>query len=107
MKLFRKPKSKFYWYDFTVRGRRYRGSTQESKATRATKAASLRLAEVIEGTDLLPTKPSVLTEFSQRFFAWIDDARLEEKTRTYYRNGWRLLNATAAVNMRLDEITSD
>jgi hypothetical protein len=24
VKLFRKPNSKFYWYDFTVRGRRYR-----------------------------------------------------------------------------------
>ena len=24
VKLFKKPKSKFYWYDFTVRGRRYR-----------------------------------------------------------------------------------
>ena len=27
MKLFINPKSKFYWYDFRVRGRRYRGST--------------------------------------------------------------------------------
>jgi hypothetical protein len=26
VKLFKKPKSKFYWYDFTVRGRRYRAS---------------------------------------------------------------------------------
>jgi hypothetical protein len=57
VKLFRKPKSKFYWYDFTVRGQRYRGSTQESNATRATKVASLKLAGVIEGTDPLPTKP--------------------------------------------------
>jgi len=82
VKLFRKPKSKFYWYDFTVRGQRYRGSTQETKATRATKAASLKLAAVMEGTDPLPTKPFVLGEFSQRFLAWVHDARLEEKTRT-------------------------
>jgi len=107
VKLFRKSKSKFYWYDFTVRGRRYRGSTQETKATRATKTASLKLAEVVEGTDPLPTKPFVLDEFFQRFFAWVHDARLEEKTRTYYRNGWRLLKVTAVVNMRLDEITSE
>ncbi len=51
MKLFRKPNSRFYWYDFTVRGRRYRGSTQETKSVRAVKAASLKLASVIEGTD--------------------------------------------------------
>jgi len=59
VKIFRKPKSKFYWYDFTIRGRRYRGSTQETKAPRATKAASLKLADVIEGTDPLPTKSFV------------------------------------------------
>jgi site-specific recombinase XerD len=107
VKLFRKPKSKYYWYDFTVRGRRYRGSTQETKATRATKVASLKLAEVMEGTDPLCTKPFVLDELSQRFFVWAHDARLEEKTRAYYRNGWRLLRAAAVENMMLREITSD
>src|SRR5215469_2944300 len=35
MKLFKKPKSKFYWCDFTVRGHRYRASTQETKSVRA------------------------------------------------------------------------
>ena len=44
MKLFKKPKSKFYWYDFTVRGRRYRASTQETKSVKAVKIASLKLA---------------------------------------------------------------
>lgn len=34
VKLFEKPKSKFYWFDFMVRGRRYRGSTQETKSVR-------------------------------------------------------------------------
>src|SRR5262252_5994901 len=55
VKLFRKPNSRFYWYDFTVRGRRYRGSTQETKSAKAAKAASLRLASVIEGIDPLPS----------------------------------------------------
>jgi peptidase S58-like protein len=105
--MFRKPKSKFYWYDFTVRGQRYRGSTQETNATRATKVASLKFAGVIEGTDPLPTKPFTLGEFSQRFLAWVDDARLEDATKTYYRNGWRLLKAKDVANMQLSEITSD
>jgi integrase len=105
--MFRKPKSKFYWYDFTVRGQRYRGSTQETNATRATKVASLKFAGVIEGTDPLPTKPFALGEFSQRFLAWVDDARLEDATKTYYRNGWRLLKAKDVANMQLSEITSD
>jgi hypothetical protein len=51
VKLFRKPNSKFYWYDFTVRGRRYRASTEETKSVRALKIASLKLASVIENTD--------------------------------------------------------
>jgi hypothetical protein len=42
VKLFKKPKSKLYWYDFTVRGRRYRASTQETKSVRALQVASLK-----------------------------------------------------------------
>lgn len=107
MKLFRKSTSKFYWYDFTMRGRRYRGSTQETKAVRASKVAGLKLAQVIECTDQLPNRPTALNEFSQRFFSWMDDARLESQTKRYYRNGWRLLKATTVAGFRLDQITND
>jgi hypothetical protein len=58
VKLFRKPKSKVDWHDFTVRGRRYRASTQETKSVKALKTASLKLASVIENTDPLPSKPT-------------------------------------------------
>ena len=87
MKIFKKPKSRFYWFDFTVRGQRYRGSTGETKAVRATKAASMKLAQAVEHGDLFPTKSRVLGEFSDRFLSWSDEARLEEKTRKYYRHG--------------------
>ncbi len=107
MKLFRKPKSKFYWYDFTVRGRRYRGSTQESKSVRASKVASLKLASVMENTDPLPGQPIALSEFADRFLEWVSSSRLEEETRRFYRNGWRLLKATAVAEMRIDQITGD
>jgi len=107
VKLFRKPTSKFYWYDFTVRGHRYRGSTQETKAVRASKVAGLKLAQVIEGRDQLPSRPTVLNDFSQRFQSWLDEARLEEKTRKYYRNGCRLLKATPVFSLRLTEITAE
>ena len=107
MKLFKKPKSKFYWYDFTVRARRYRGSTQETKSVRALKAASLKLASVMENTDPFPSKPTALGEFTERFLAWVDNGRLEEKTKKFYRNGWRLLKATPVSNARVDQITGD
>src|SRR6266700_5841667 len=107
VKLFRRPKSKFYWYDFTVRGRRYRGSTQESKSVRASKVASLKLASVMENTDPLPGQPIALSEYADRFLEWVSSSRLEEETRRFYRNGWRLLKATAVAEMRIDQITGD
>jgi len=69
-----------------------------------TKAAS---PQVVENTDPLPQKAPVLPEFSRRFLEWLDKVRLEDKTKTYYRDGWRLLKTTTAVNMRLDQITRD
>src|SRR5215831_17151872 len=104
VKLFRKPKSKFYWYDFTLRGRRYRASTQETKSVRALKIASLKLASLIENMDPLPSKPTALGDFAERFLAWVDTARLEEMTRKSYRNGWRLLKATPVAEMRVNGI---
>ena len=107
MKLFRKPKSPFYWYDFTVRGRRYRASTQETKAARAGKIAGLKLAAALQGSDPLDRKAPTLREFSSRFLDWVKSARLENDTQRYYRNGWRLLKATPIAGMKLDHITAD
>ena len=101
VKLFRKPKSKFYWYDFTARGFRNRGSTQETKSVRALQVASLKLASVMERTDPLPTKPAVFQEFADRFLEWVNDSRLEEKSRKFYRNGWRLLKSTSVAMLKI------
>ena len=46
MKLFKNSNSKFYRYGFTVRGCRYRGSTQETKSVRALQIASRRLEPI-------------------------------------------------------------
>lgn len=107
MELLRKKKSKFYWYDFTVGGRRYRGSTKESNRNRAGSIAAIKLAQAIEGKDPLPRKAPRLAEFSGRFLEWVKSAKLEPKTRGYYRDGWRLLAATPIAGMRLDAMTAD
>ncbi len=107
MKLFKKSDSSFYWYDFAVRGERYRGSTKETNEARAAKIAGLKLARATEGTDPLPRKAPVLREFSREFLKSVNEARLEEKTKIYYRDGWRLLSATDLAGMRLDQITAD
>jgi len=107
VKLFRKPKSKFCWYNFSVRGQRFRGSTQETKSTKAVKVASLKLARAVDGLDPVPSRAVPLAEISRRFLDWLEDVRLEDKTKTYYRDGWRLLKATTITDMRLDQITGD
>jgi len=107
VELFRKRNSKFYWYDFTVGGRRYRGSTKESNKTRAGAIAALKLANATEGRDPLPRKAPGLQEFSGRFLEWVKNVKLEHKTKLYYRDGWRLLAASPIAGMRLDKIMAD
>ena len=63
MRLFKKANSRFHWFDFTVRGQRYRGSTGETKALMAMKVASMKLAHALEDGELFHTKPIVLAEF--------------------------------------------
>ena len=56
MELFRKKDSRFYWYDFKIRGKRYRGSTKETNKKRAGRIAALRFSQAMEGTGLLDRK---------------------------------------------------
>jgi integrase len=107
VELFKKRKSKYYWYDFTVGGRRHRGSTKESNKTRAGAIAALKLANATEGRDPLPKKAPVLQEFSGRFLEWLKNVKLEHKTKLYYRDGWRLLAASPIAGIRLDKIMAD
>jgi integrase len=107
VELFRKKKSQYYWYDFTVRGERYRGSTKETNETRAQKAAALKLAAAIKGSDPIDRKPPTLREYSKDFLQWVGSGRLESDTRRYYRNGWRLLEKTKIAGSRMDQITRD
>src|SRR5215831_12172785 len=76
VKLFKKRKSQFYWYDFTVAGQRFRGSTEETNATRASKIAGLKLAAALEGSDPLDRKAPTLRQYSTTFLEWVKTARL-------------------------------
>lgn len=107
MELFKKRNSKYWWFDFAVRGRRFRGSTKEANESRANKIAALRFADACENNDPLPRKAPSLREVSVRFLGWVDSARLAPKTKTYYQDGWRLLLTTSVLGMRLDYINTD
>src|SRR5258708_38869320 len=78
VKLFKKQKSRFYWYDFAGRGHRYRGSTNETKAVMASKVASLKLAEAIENSDPRPRDSPMLLEFPRSLLQWLDKASTED-----------------------------
>ncbi len=107
MKLYKKRKSKYWWYDFTVRGERFRGSTKETNESRARKIAALRFADAYDNNDPLPRKAPTLRKVSVRFLEWVDSARLVPKSKTYYQDGWRLLTTTSILGMRLDAINND
>jgi hypothetical protein len=61
----------------------------------------------MENTDPLPNKPTALGQLADRFLTWVDSGRLEDMTKKFYRNGWRLLKATFVQEMRVDQITGD
>ena len=108
MELFRKKDSRFYWYDFKVRSKRYRGSTKETNKKRGPEGLPLcgshkQLKVRVCWTGRLPACRSLST----RFRGWVESAGLASKTRKYYANGWRLLSSTCIVGMRLDHITKD
>jgi site-specific recombinase XerD len=107
VELFRKKNSQYYWYDFAFRGRRYRGSTNETNKNRAGSIAAIKLAEVMESKVVLPRKAPRLADFSRRFLEWVKDSKLEAASKDYYTDGWRLLEATPITGMRLDAITAD
>ena len=107
MELYKKRLSRYYWYDFKWRGKRYRSSTKETNKKRAVKIAALRLSQAMGGIGPLDRKAPSLQGFSIRFLSWVESATLAGKSKAYYRNGWRLLATTKIVGMRLDHITKD
>src|SRR5260370_36950818 len=107
VELFRKKDSRFYWYDFKVRGKRYRRSTKETNKKRAEKIAAIKLSQAMGGIGLLDKRAPSLQGSSTGFLNWVESAALARKSKKYYCNGWRRLSKTHLVGMRLDHITKD
>lgn len=108
MKIFKKPGSPYFYYDFRVRGRRYRGSTKETNEQRAYNIAAAKLGAALDGRKPKPQKSLTLRAAGVRFIQWVETARIKPNTRRYYANGWRLLQAHDwMLNMYLDEIMTD
>jgi integrase len=98
-----------YHYHFWVDGTRYRGSTKKTTVAAARRIEALLIAEAEDKGDVVLRRRSpLLRDFKPRFFAWVDsNTKLTKRTRSYYENGWRLLQNTAVASMRLNAITRD
>lgn len=110
MKLFKKPRSPFWWYDFYFGGKRYRASTGEKSKAAAGAFAAKALASLTEGNPAHQRghKAPTLREFSVRFLAWAENSHtLKPNTRKFYVYGWRLLSYSPLASMPIDQITSE
>ncbi len=109
MAVYKREGSKFYLYDFTVEGKRFRGSTKTAKMIEAkAKEAAMILAVQERGSAAVrPAKAPTLKAFAERFLEWSDASSLEAPTKRYYAFGWRLLSSTPLANLKLCDITRD
>jgi hypothetical protein len=105
--VFKRAESRFYWYQFSIDGRRYRGSTKATNRTAAEMISGKKFLEATEGLAPLPRKAPRLAEVAERFLGWIETSSVKHKTKLYYYAGWRLLSRTTISRLRLTEITED
>lgn len=97
-----------FHYDFTVDGKRFRGSTKQTSEYKAGLVLnSIMSAKRKDGSEAITGKPPLLKDFASDFLEWVETAHsIERKTRLYYKNGWRLLKDTKLVEYRMDRITN-
>lgn len=106
MSLYRRDR--IWHYDFWYQGKRYRGSTQEASKTRAKRMEALLMFQVREQRGFIQTsRIPILSELAPKFLDWVNGSTLEPATKRYYQYGWRMLQKTEVVGMRLDHISTD
>jgi len=107
--LYRRKNSSAYWYDFTVDGKRYRGSTDTSKITQARAFESSLISKAKEsGSEAVrPVRAPVLRDYATRFLDWVTASKLELNSKRYYEYGWKLIAATSLAGMQISRITPD
>src|SRR5260370_23399933 len=77
-------------YDFAIDGRRFRGTTKETVPSRA-RMIEAKLMSDAKQRKLTPQRRTLtLAELSNRFLEWVEQTRLEAKSKEYYRGGWRM-----------------
>lgn len=109
MSLFRKAGSPFWWADIRIDGRRFRVSTKQKTEQKARQAETALINQLSSGQAQdgfgIRKKAPLLREFAQEFLAYVAASRKSEKTKSYYRNGWRMLESRDIANVRINAIT--
>ncbi len=102
-------RGKTWHYDFTVAGRRQRGTTGQTSESRARKVESKLIEEAERrGPSAVLRRAPLLCDFAPRFLEWVEHARhLAPKSRRYYRVGWNQIRSTPLMRMNLDRITTE
>jgi integrase len=102
-------REKYFHYDFTVAGKRFRGSTRQTSESRARKVESKLIAKAEQsGPSAVLRRAPLLSVFGSRFLSWVNDGRgLAANTRRYYRLGWQRIAETPLMGMTLDRITPE
>lgn len=100
-----KKGSPYFWYDFHFQGKRYRGSTKQTTRGAARQVETALLLKLSSGGSICQKSPD-LCEFAPRFLEHVEKSRLDDDTKTYYKNGWRILKDQDIARMRIDGITT-
>jgi integrase len=113
MEIYKQEGSKYWTADFFVNGRRVRKSTKQTTRSKAMEVG-MRMKDQAQRREA-PTRTTVvptLREFMVKTFVpTIEASTLGEKSKLYYKGGWKLLSAaliddeTRLEDMRLDHIT--
>jgi integrase len=107
MRLYADPTSPFIFYDFSYRGKRYRGSTGEKTQRAAMMAATAFRDRLAAGDPSTRSRSHVptLQEFAKEFLDWAEQASsLDENTKRYYTYGARLLGFCELACVPIDQI---
>ena len=109
MRLYGKPNSPYWFYDFTFKGKRHRGSTEETTERAANKAANQyrdKLAAGDPSTRRSHEAPT-LRKFGVEFLTWAENSgSIEPNTVKYYAYGVRLLDFSELADVPINEIDS-
>jgi integrase len=108
MSVYKRSGSPFFHYDFTFRGKRVRGSTNQTKKALANIVEGDLIRKAREqGVEAILRQSPTLEEFSVEFLKWVEDTQsIGVDTKKTYKNGWRMLKTTKLPAMDMDAITN-